>query len=183
MKLNELLKNNNVTVQSFPAFKQLESHSNKDASEITLSTFSPNFVLENTKFSQTSYFAPVIPRNSRFENAEQIMQADLDVNLVTVEYTDEITSYDKVIIASRHESTVKILKKEFPNSVVLAHVEEIDILGKKVVGTLPPHLISLTQAYKSVIIKDFDYNKDGDLKGQELLDRLVISPTVCVTLK
>ena len=59
-----------------------------------------------------------------------------------------------------------------------AAVEVSDIEGKHVIGTLPPHLVVECALYTPVTIKDFDYNVDGDLQGEELKERIQIGKPI-----
>lgn len=180
MKLNELVKTHKLSVQSFPAFKQLETLSNQNGQVLELATIAPNFMLEQGK---GVYYSPVIPRDSKFTSAQDIIDADLDVQqIVVMHYPVVDENRDDIIIASRHQGTVDILLKQYPNATVLATVTPDVIKGMHVVGTLPPSLCSFAKSYTAVTIKDFDYNKDGDLKGQELLDRIQISAPVNVSV-
>lgn len=176
-KLNGIIKSNNVTVFSFPAFKGLEERSNKEGETAIISTLAPSLMLDK---GIDSYYSPVIPRNTVFQNADDIIEADLDVTLTHVFRAEDITSNDNVIIVSRHAGTVDVLKSMYPNYVVLSSISPEDIRGKKVVGTLPPTLIQYAAAYKAATIKDFDYARDGDLNGEELKKRLIITDAIKV---
>lgn len=177
MKLNNIINRRNLTVYGFPAFAGLAEKSNKDACSAVLSTLPPATMLEA---GIRVYFAPVIPRNSRFCTPDEIVAADLDCNLVRVTKADEIKPDDEVVIVSRHPGTVSLLRDACPNNVVLDQVTEDDIKGKTVVGTLPPHLVQFAGRYQSVTIRDFDYARDGDISGVELEERLVFGAPVTV---
>ena len=177
MKLNNIIANRALTIYGFEAFTNLAAKCNHDARPAVLSTLPPSMMYD---MGMPVYFAPVIPRDSRFGTPEEIIDADLDCNLVRVAKTDEIKPDDEVIIVSRHPGTVSLLQNMYPNNVVLDQVSGYDIDGKTVVGTLPPHLIQYAARYQSVTIRDFDYTRDGDIAGEELEDRLVIGKPVSI---
>lgn len=129
-----------------------------------------------------TYYAPVIPRDTVYNSTDEVITADLDVNTVHVEHVDDITADTPVIIASRHPGTVALLQSMSPYNTVLTSVVPDDIRGKNVVDTLPPHLIQYADRFKAVSIKDFDYVKDGDLGGNELRERMVMTGTIRVTI-
>lgn len=68
-------------------------------------------------------------------------------------------------------------------NIVLDSIAPDDIRSKDVVGTLPPHLIQYARSFRAVVISDFDYNKDGELSGDELRERMVFTETICVTVE
>lgn len=179
-KLNSIISANHVTAYGFPAFKGLESVSNPAGAPVVVSTLSAA-VMAN--MGVKTYYAPVIPRNARYATTEDVIAADLDVNLIHVEHAEDVPTDAPVIIVSRHPGTVAILQEMYPNNVVLADITPDDINGKDVVGTLPPHLIQYARSFRAVAIKDFDYNKDGDLSGEELRDRMIFTGTICVTVE
>lgn len=178
-KLNEVLAISNITTFGFPAFKELEDRCNKNGESAIISTLAPGIMLD---MGITTYYSPIIPRNTVFKAAEEIIYADLDVVVTTVSRADDITADDDVIIVSRHAGTVEILKSMYPNSTVLASVAPDNIRERKVVGTLPPTLIQHAAAYKAAAIKDFDYNVDGDLSGETLKARLIMTDSIKVTV-
>lgn len=183
MKLNELVKSNKVVAYGFPAFKGLEKQSNPEGTEVIISTLSPAVMAD---MGISVYYAPVLPRNTVFNTTDEVLAADLDVQLVTVlKYPSwDIVNQDKIIIVTRHQGTIDILKDMYPTATVLTgNVTAEDITGMHVIGVLPPHLIQYCQSFRAATIKDFDYSKDGDLSGQELLDRLIISEPIIVTIK
>lgn len=179
-KLNDIIKTNNVTVYSFPAFKGLENVCNKEGETVIISTLAPSLMLDK---GIDTYYSPVIPRNTVFNNTDDVINADLDVTLTHVFKAEDITPDDNVVIVSRHGGTVDVLKSMYPNNTVFASISPDDIKGKKVVGTLPPTLIQYADAYKAATIKDFDYTKDGDLSGKELKERLLIMDAIQVTVE
>lgn len=129
-----------------------------------------------------TYYAPVIPRGTVYNNTDEVIAATLDVNTVLVEHAEEITASDPVVIVSRHPGTVKLPQDMYPNNTLLASITPDDISGKDVVSTLPPYLIQYAGRFKAVAIMDFDYSKDGDLAGDELRARMVITSTIRVTI-
>lgn len=76
-----------------------------------------------------------------------------------------------------------MLREMYPNNTVIASVTPEDIRGKNVVGTLPPQMIQYAGRFKGFSVRNFDYNVDGDLSGEELRDRLIITSTIKVTIK
>lgn len=180
MTIKDFVTTNNVKVFGFPAFKGLEDHTNKSGDNVILSTLSPAVMLD---MGVSEYYAPIIPRNTIFNTTDDILTSDMAINYVTVSQAAFTDNNSNVVIASRHQGTIDLLLQQYPNAIVLASVTEADIAAKYVVGTLPPHLIQYCAAYIAITIKDFDYNKDGDLSGQELQDRLVVSKPITVTVK
>lgn len=177
MKLNNIIADRALTIYGFEAFTDLAAKCNHEGRRAVLSTLTPSMMYD---MGMPVYFAPVIPRNSRFCAPDEIVAADLDCNLVCVTKADEIKPDDEVIIVSRHPGTVSLLRDACPNNVVFGQVTEDDIKGKTVVGTLPPHLIQHAARYQSVTIRDFDYTRDGDIAGKELEERLVIGTPVTI---
>jgi len=180
MKLNSIL-NNKVIAYGFAAFKGLEAHSNPEGTEVVISTLSPAVMADMGIYT---YYAPVLPRNTIFTSTEDIIAADLDAQLVNVL---TCPAWDKdlsnIVIVSRHQGTIDLLKSMYPDAQVLSgNVTPDDIKGLHVIGTLPPHLIQYCKSYRAVTIKDFDYTKDGDLSGDELLQRIVISNPIRVQI-
>lgn len=175
MKLNDILSKSNVIVYGFPAFKALEDHCNKSGAPVIISTLSAAVMADK---GITKYYAPVIPRGSIYETAKDVLNANLDVNHVTVEKCPDVPTDAYVIIVSRHPGTVEFLEKMYPNHRTLDQVEPVDILAEDVVGTLPPHLIQYAGSFRAVAIKDFDYAKDRDIEGKELADRMIFTSTI-----
>lgn len=177
MKLNNIISSRNLTIYGFKAFTDLGAKCNHDARPAVLSTLPPSTMYD---MGMPVYFAPVIPRNSRFETPEEIIDADLDCDLVRVTKAPEISPDDEVVIVSRHPGTVSLLQNMYPNNVLLDQVSGFDIDGKTVIGTLPPRLIQYAERYQSVTIQNFDYTYDGDIAGKELKDRLVIGESISI---
>lgn len=174
-KLNDILNNCNVTVYGFQAFNALKDHCNKDGLPVIISTLSAAFMAD---MGITEYYAPVIPRSTIYNTADEIINADLEVNTVHVTKVPDVPNDTRVIIASRHPGTVKYLEDMYPNHRTLAHVEPADIFLENVVGTLPPHLIQYASSFRAVTIKDFDYAKDEELNGKELKERMIFTSTI-----
>ena len=173
MKLNELLKQYNVKVQSFPVFKKLEETSNKDGETINLCTLPAELLLQQ---GITEYYAPVIPRGSIFNTAQEIMDADLDVKKYRiVEVSEEEMEGKETIIISRHWAAVDCAHELFPNvtKILLGDVTEEDVKGKNVVGVLPPFLVSKVNSYVAISIKDYNAT-EGDLSKEEAKERLIV---------
>lgn len=128
------------------------------------------------------FHSPVLPRGLRLNTATEVFEADLDAQRVRIESVPDAGTPD--IIVSGHAGTREVLIERFPSSrVVEGNVSPDDIAGKVVAGTLPPHLVAETAAYIAAQITGFDYSKDGDLKGEELRERLVIRSAVRVTVE
>lgn len=174
-----MIATKNVTAYGFPAIKGLADHSNPEGDPVIISTLSAAVMAD---MGIDTYYAPVMPRNSRYTTTDDVMAADLEVNRVHVERMDDIPSDSPVIIASRHRGTVELLQGMYPNNTVMASVTPEDISDKDVVGSLPPNLIQYANSFRSVAIKDFDYNVDGDLSGAELKDRMIITGTIRVKI-
>jgi hypothetical protein len=183
MKLNNLVKNNKVVTYGFAAFKGLEAHSKPEGTEVVISTLSPAIMSD---MGINVYYAPVLPRNTVFNTPDEVIQADLDVQLVTVfdHPSWDLINQDNIVIVSRHQGTIDILKSMYPNAQVLSgNLTPDEIYGLHIIGTLPPHLIQYCQSYRAATIKDFDYAKDGDLSGDELKTRMIISNPINVVIK
>lgn len=181
-KLNKLLETKNVTALGFPAVQELSNFS-KGTENVVLATLPAATLLEQ---GIESYYAPIIPRNSKFATAQDIINADLDVQKYNVRKVDKIEMVEyanpiDTIIVSRHVGTVDYIKNDlgFNGAKVFSgNVTADNVKGKHVVGTLPPHLVSECDVYTAISIKDFDYNKDGDLRDKELQDRIIVSETI-----
>lgn len=182
MKLNDVLKNNKVEVYGFKAFKDLEKLNNKiKKSCVVISTISPALMSD---LGITSYFAPVIPRNSVYNTAEDVIDADLRVQWVSVLDAVALEPEDEVIICSRHAGTIDILQNMYPNNITISdEIVPDDIVNKNVVGTLPANMVQYCNRYQGVVIKDFDYSKDSDLFGEILKERMIITKTISVVIK
>ena len=184
MKLNNLVEDNKVTVYGFPAFKGLEDFCKGTSdSSFVISTLSPAIMHD---MGINSYYAPVIPRNSRFNTTEEVLDANLDVNQVFVmEFPSwDLIIEDKIVIVSRHKATIDILQDMYPDAPVLSgNVSASDLKNCHVIGTLPPALIAECKSYRAVTIKDYNAAVDGDLSATEIKDRLVISEPISVTIK
>jgi len=177
LKLQEVLNAFTVTGMGFGAVCGLTQRSQYglggDNSKVVVSTL-PAAVMA-AKGVKT-YFAPQFERGQVFGSTEELIEANPDVNFFAITNGDEHTG---TIIVSRHVGTVEILKEKYPDAEVLTgNVDAETVKGKHVVGTLPPHLVSECALYTHVGIKDFDYNKDGDIKGDELLERIEINEPI-----
>lgn len=183
MKLNQLINEYDITAHGFAAFKTLEQHCNKSGLPAVLSTLSPAIMLS---MGISIYYAPVLPRGMILNTSEEILAADLDVQQVEiVRYPSwDLVNHDKIVIVSRHQDTIDILKGMYPDAPILSEnitAENIDRCH--VIGTLPPHLIQYAQSYRAVTIDNFDYSKDGDVSGEELKSRIKISDPIQVDIK
>lgn len=183
LKLNEVAKENNIVAYGFQALKDyaVEKKTPNTENKIVISSLSPAVMLE---MGISSYYAPVLPRGTVFNTAEDVYNADLSLNHVIVFSAPGYNmGYSTSLIVSRHIGTIEILKGMYPDALVIdGNVSGDDIKGAFVVGTLPPHLIQYAKAYQAVTINDFDYSKDGDLNGEELLKRLHISDPITVEI-
>lgn len=180
-KLQDLLNLFSVTGMGFEAMYGLTQYSQHgvggDNSCVVVSTL-PASVM--AKKGIKTYFAPQFKRGQVFGNTEELIEANPTVNFFVITEGEEFTD---TIIISRHAGTVEILKGKYPKATVLTgDVNEETVKGKHVVGTLPPHLVSECALYTHVAIKDFDYNKDGDIKGDELLERIEINDPIGLDL-
>ena len=187
MKLNTLVKTNKVTAYGFAAFKDLEKVCANEGCNIVISALSPAIMRDMEIYE---YFAPVLKRGIVFDSVDDVINADLDVQLVTVcacDWWDEHSYSDvqnKVTIVSRHLGTIEILQGMYPKAHLFSgNVAPHDITGKYVIGTLPPSLVQYCESYRAVTIKGFDYSKDKELSGDELKSRIVISDPVRVIIE
>lgn len=180
-KLNELLKRCDVTAYGFAAFTALSALSNHNSDiKINLSTASPAVNMSN---GITTYVSPILPRGARYNTPLDILEADLEINLVQLQDYKSIEDCDKILIVSGHTGTIEILKNMYPEAeVFIRNVSSSDIANAFVVGTIPPHLAACCTAYQPVAISNFDYATDGDLKGDELKERLIISSPISVKI-
>lgn len=127
----------------------------------------------------SDFVSPVLPRGLRLNTPDEVAAADLDVQYVHLRQAHNLPE----VIVSGHAATRDILASKFPEAqVVTGSVTADDIRGRSVIGTLPPHLAAEASAYWPVWVKDFDYSKDGDLAGEELLARLEFRGAVKVTV-
>ncbi len=169
MTIKDLLATKKVNATGFAAIAALSEYS-EGTEEVVLSSLPPAVLAAQ---GVTEYYALQIPRGSVFKTAEDIIEANLPVRKYQINPVD-VTDMETVIV-NRHEGTIKILKEMFPWAEVLVQVTEKEIVGKHVVGGLPPHLMTAAGAFTSAYIKGFDYAKDGDLSGDELKERLVVA--------
>lgn len=177
MKLNELM-NCNVKAYGFQALKDYAAESNGDGMDVIVSSLSPAVMKD---MGVSSYYAPILPRGAVFNTADDVRNADLSVNLITVITAPE---FKNAVIVSRHKGTIEVLKGMYPDAPVLdGNVTPEQIEGAYIIGTLPPHMIQYTKAYRAATINQFDYTKDGDLSGDELISRLQISDPISVIIE
>lgn len=176
-KLNEILSNCTIKAYGFQALKDYAENSDRYGRKEIVSSLSPAIMAE---MGIMKYYAPVLPRGMVFNTSEDLFNADLDVNKLIVQWEDKEEDMEEIIV-SRHNGTIEILKVMYPNATVFTgNINPEDIEDKFVIGTLPPHLIQYASAYQAVTINNFDYCKDGDLKGKELQERLHISSPISV---
>ena len=128
------------------------------------------------------FISPILPRGLRLNTSEEVYEADLGYNVVEVKKlnSEEISPE---LIVSGHTGTAEILQSRYPDAEIASgNVTPEEVKGKVIVGTLPPHLAAECAGYIPVRIQNFDYSKDGDLNGDELLSRLIIDSPVKVTV-
>ena len=128
------------------------------------------------------FISPILPRGLRLNTSEEVYGADLSYNVVEIKKLN--TKVCPELIVSGHAGTAEILQSRYPDAeLVSGNVTPEEVQNKTVIGTLPPHLAAEAAGYTPVRIRDFDYSKDGDLTGDELLARLVIDDPVRVIVK
>lgn len=178
-KLNDLLsaKMFQVLPGTFPALAAYAAKA-EGAEEAFFGTLAGAL----TSGFEGEFISPILPRGLRLNTSEEVLEADLDYNVVEVKkLNSEEVSPD--IIISGHAGTVEILQSRYPEAkVVSGNVTPEEVKGKVIVGTLPPHLAAEAKGYIPVRIENFDYSRDGDLAGDELLSRLVVDSPVKVTV-
>lgn len=181
-KLNDLLTKDNVKVLGFPAFAGLTPDVEENETTIYISTLPAAQMLAK---GVNSYYAPVIPRGSRFNTPDEVKEADLDLNLVTVSEIEDIKADDPVVIVTQHQATLEVLQSMYSNvtAVITGNASIEDIKDKSVVGVLPPFLISHCTRFKAYSIKDYNAATDGDLNAEQTAQRLVANNTIKVTIK
>ena len=171
MKLNELIEKCNVVAYGFKSIKDYCANSNPNGNSIVVATDSPAMMYER---GINDYFAPIIPRNSRFISVDDVYAANLNVQHVAVfaapaDKTKLLDTLKGGFLANPPQEVLKILKAIYPNAPIMPSVVADDIKGKHVIGTLPPALAGDCTAYTAVTIKDFDYARDNELNGQKCL--------------
>jgi len=180
-KLQDVLNAFKVIGTGFEAMHGLTQRSQRgvvgDGSTVAISTLPASIMAAK---GIKTYFAPQLERGQVFKTTEELIEANPDVNFFAITKGGEFT---ETVIVSRHAGTVEILEEEYPEAEVLTgNVDKKAIESKHVVGTLPPHLVSECALYTHVSIKDFDYNKDRDIEGAELLERIVINEPIGLDL-
>jgi len=183
MKLNEITRTCNITVFGFPAFKELEDMGNKTGNQAVISTLPAAVMLHIYDIGE--YFAPIIPRGTIFRSTSEIIEADLDVNHVSVFPAPGLDTYgpDELLIVTQHKATIDVLSGMHPGApVITASVSADDIRDKVVVGVLPPHLIQFCKAFSVATIKDYNVAVDGDISADDLGDRLEVMSPITVKI-
>lgn len=178
IKLKSVLELFKVKATGFPAVQGLESYSQEEGSEVVVSTLPASVLAEQGIYE---YLAPRFERGQVFQTTEDMIAADIELGAYKIiadfepQKLRQLILKKNTVIVSRHEGTVAILKGMYRNAEVFdGNVSSKDIEGKHVIGTLPPFLIASAGIYTPVTIKDFDYDVDGDLSGDELDERLII---------
>jgi hypothetical protein len=178
MKLSTLLANNNVTSTGFPAIAGLGAFS-KGETPVTLSSL-PAITLFNQGI--TEYYTIVVPRGTQFGTTQDIIDFDPDVQHWAINTVD--TTGLPVAITTQHKGTLDILSSMYPNAEVISqcnsdgsprNLSAVDVMGKHVIGVLPPFLVAVAGAFTSASISNFNAVVDGDLTGNELKSRLIIA--------
>lgn len=182
-KLNEVLNTCKVTAFGFPAIQQLAEMSNQDGPEVVISTLPAAVMMERGIWI---YYAPMMPRDSKFSVGQDIVAADLGLQEVTMmpypswDHVDQ----DRIVIVTRHAATAAAVKSLYPDAPVLdGDVTADDIEGCHIIGGLPPHLAAKCCSFRAASIRDYDYVTDGDLSGDALRDRLFVTDPVTVAVK
>ncbi len=126
------------------------------------------------KTGVNDFYSPVFPRGLRLNTPEEVWEADLDVQRVQIFSAPSVGEPE--VIISGHSGTREVLVSRWPSATVIeGNVSPDDITDKVVVGTLPQGLAAVAAGYYPATIADFDYSKDGELAGDELRKRLIIS--------
>lgn len=181
MKLNELLAGYEVEIfGTFPALLGLAERSNSCAERSAVISTIPAAQMLDKGIAE--YYTIIMPRDSRFNTTQEIVDANLDVNLVHVSYADDIPADTHVVIASRHAATTALLQTMWPDNEVYESVTPNLISGKCVVGILPPALISHCDRFVAASIDNYNATIDGDLSADQLKDRLVINKAIKVEI-
>lgn len=178
-KLNSLLatKKFQVLHGTFPAVAAYAA-----TAEGTQETFFGTLAGALASGFEGEFISPILPRGLRLNTSEEVLEADLDYNVVEIKKLNSEISPE--LIVSGHTGTVEILQSRYPGAKVISgNITAEEVKNKTVVGTLPPHLAAEAEGYIPVRIKDFDYSKDGDLSGDELLSRLIVDDPVRVIVK
>lgn len=180
MKLSQLLANNNVVSSGFPAIAGLGDNSNTKASSTTVLSSLPASVLANQGI--TDYYTLVLPRGTQFNTTEDIITADPDVKHWSIQLVD--TEGLPTVITTQHQATLDLLHDQYPHAEVLVqrngdgsprNLSASDVVGKHVIGVLPPFLVAEAAAFTSVSIDNYNAARDGDLSGDQLADRVRIA--------
>ena len=71
----------------------------------------------------------------------------------------------KTIIVSRHPAAIKWINKYYPdfNGIIKSHIAEDEIIGNRIIGTLPVQLAALAAEYFHLSIK-----VPAEMRGKEL---------------
>lgn len=182
MKLNTIVKNNHVVGYGFKAIVDLSDLPASVDCKVDIaivSSLSPAVMSEKGIYC---YYAPVFPRGTVYNTAEELLSADLDVNVINVDKVDG--DFEADLIVSRHPGTIAILSDMYPDAdIVTGNISPEELDSKRVAGTLPPHLIQYCAGYRAAVINDFDYSCDGDLTGEELKNRFEICDPITVVVK
>ncbi|MFD1901343.1 hypothetical protein GQR36_17455 [Enterococcus termitis] len=180
-KLNTLLNQDNVKVLGFPAFAGLTPDVEENKATIFVSTLPAAQMLDK---GIKQYYAPVIPRFSKFYTTKDVLDADLDLNTVDVQEVEEIQSDDPVVIVTQHQATIDVLQSIYTNvnAVITGNASVSDVKNKNVVGVLPPFLVSECARFKAYSIEDYNSATDNDLDSDQIAQRLITNKTIKVTI-
>jgi len=183
MKLNKIIETYNIIVFGFSVFKELENIGNKSGDSVIISTVPPAVMLHYHGVSK--YFTPIVPRGVIFKSVDEIINANLDINHISVFPASDIDTYnsDDLLIVTQHKATIDILSSIYPKaSIITSSVSADDIKDRVVVGVLPPHLIQYCKAFSAATIKDYNAAIDGDISTKDLGDRLEIMSPITVKI-
>lgn len=171
------LNKGNVKVLGFPALAGLTPDVEENEKTIYVSTLPAAQMLAK---GISNYYAPVIPRGSKFDVTQDVLDAPIELISISAETVDDIKLTDEVIIVTQHKATIDVLKSMYSNvhAVYDGNVTSNDVFSKNVVGVLPPSLISSCAKYKAYSISGYDAGVDGDLNTEETTKRLIANDTI-----
>lgn len=178
MKLSDLLNDYKVVSSGFPAIAALGDFS-KGLVPAVLSSL-PAAVLYSQGVEE--YFTLVLPRGTTFNTAEDIIDADPEVEGYWIETVD--TAGMPKAITTQHQATLDVLAEMYPDAEIISqrnadgttrNLTPEDVKGKHVIGVLPPFLVAAAGAFTSASIANYNAAADGDLSGDALRDRLSIA--------
>ncbi|MGG1650461.1 hypothetical protein ABHN03_16945 [Paenibacillus sp. NRS-1775] len=173
-----MLNTHAVTSTGFPAIAGIGVYSN--GTNPTVLSSLPAAVLSSQGVSE--YYSLVLPRGVQFNTTDDIISADPDVTLWTINDAD--VSDLPIAITTQHKATLDLLADLYPNAEVLVqrnadgsprNLTPDEVTGKHIIGVLPPFLVAAASAFTSVSIDGYNAAVDGDLSADELRDRIRIA--------